>query len=231
MKAFHLLVPILVICAVSCRNTNSPEPPAKCCNNTLTVRVQDSASGAPISSATVHLTGPNAVNQTALTSSDGSAKFDSLCTGSYIVSADKIGFGMTDCRPGVKANILCGQTSSAIVHLRSTGAPQDTTRTSAIAGVVLKWPVSPVSRPGDPNTAPLSHAPVTITNAVNSMFIANVVSDTVGKFFVKIAAGSYILTAGEISNSGLPRPPQSQLLQVPASTTVVDTLIYDTGIR
>ncbi len=103
--------------------------------------------------------------------------------------------------------------------------------TSAIDGVVLKGPIMPVSKPGESNTAPLAGAPITITNATNSTVIANVVSDTAGKFFVQVAAGSYILTPNQISGSVFPRPPQAQTVQVPANTTFADTLNYDTGIR
>ncbi len=102
---------------------------------------------------------------------------------------------------------------------------------SAIAGLILEGPISPIQRQGEPNEAPLAGALVTITNSVNSTIIAKVVSDTAGKFFVKVDAGSYILTPGEISNSGLPRPLGPSMVTVPANTTVADTLHYDTGIR
>lgn len=103
--------------------------------------------------------------------------------------------------------------------------------TSGIAGLVLEGPISPVQKVGDPNEAPLAGAPVTITNSVNSKIIATVVSDTAGRFFARVSAGSYILTPGQITNSGLPRPLGPSMAQVPANTTVADTLHYDTGIR
>ncbi|MFI5202695.1 MAG: hypothetical protein ACHQNE_09935 [Candidatus Kapaibacterium sp.] len=103
--------------------------------------------------------------------------------------------------------------------------------TSAIAGLVLKGPITPDQQQGQINEAPLVGAPVTITNSVNSTVVVKVVSDTAGKFFVSVAAGSYILTPGQISNSGLPRPLGPSMIQVPANTTVADTLHYDTGIR
>ncbi len=102
---------------------------------------------------------------------------------------------------------------------------------SAISGLVLEGPISPVARPNETNEAPLAGAPITITNAANSTVVAKLTSDTAGKFFVRVNAGSYILTAGEMTNSGFPRPPQAQQIQVPNNTIVNDTLHYDTGIR
>ncbi|HET6400644.1 MAG TPA: hypothetical protein VFH95_04515 [Candidatus Kapabacteria bacterium] len=103
--------------------------------------------------------------------------------------------------------------------------------TSAIAGLVLEGPISPVQQQGESNEAPLAGAPIAIANSVNSTIVAKVVSDSAGKFFVNVAAGSYILTPGQVSNSGLPRPLQPSMVQVPVNTTISDTLHYDTGIR
>lgn len=102
---------------------------------------------------------------------------------------------------------------------------------SSISGLVLKGPISPVARPNVPNEAPLADASITISNAANSAIVVRLVSDTAGKFSVNLPAGSYFVTGGQISNSGLPRPPQPQEVSVPANTTVTDTLHYDTGIR
>jgi hypothetical protein len=103
--------------------------------------------------------------------------------------------------------------------------------TSAIDGLVLQGPIKPVQQIGDPNTAPLAGALITIINNANAAVVANVVSDTSGKFFVKVTAGTYTCTPQKINNSGLPRPLDPVIVQVPANTTVKDTLHYDTGIR
>ena len=106
----------------------------------------------------------------------------------------------------------------------------DSTLTSAIDGFVLKGPISPVSRIGVPNTAPFGGAPITIANSSGS-FNAYVVSDTAGKFYLKVAPDTYLCTPDSIPGQSLLRPGASVTSVVPANTTVYDTLNYDTGIR
>jgi len=100
---------------------------------------------------------------------------------------------------------------------------------AAIDGLVLKGPIYPVERPGVINAAPLSGAPVTISS--NGTVIAHVLSDSSGKFYVKVAEGTYTCTPELYGNSVLPRPEGPVTVQVPAHTVVRDTLHYDTGIR
>src|ERR1051326_8493638 len=76
--------------------------------------------------------------------------------------------------------------------------------TSAIDGLVLKGPISPVERNGVPNTTPLAGAQISITNTTNGVVIANVISDTSGKFLVKVSAGTYICTPQQINGNGFP---------------------------
>lgn len=113
---------------------------------------------------------------------------------------------------------------------RNTAVNPGTTDTTAISGLVLKSPIYPVSRPGQINSAPLAGATIAIANSSGS-FNTTVVSDTAGKFYLKVAADTYRLTPQQYSNSGLPRPGASVTSVVPANTTVYDTLNYDTGIR
>ncbi len=132
--------------------------------------------------------------------------------------------------------VICVLSSCRAVPSNSNNTGNDTTSgpnalPSAISGLVLEGPISPVSKPNVPNEQPLAGAPVTITNAANSTIVATVTSDTAGKLLVRVNAGSYMLTAGEIANGSFPRPPQAQVIQVPNNTTVYDTLHYDTGIR
>jgi hypothetical protein len=124
---------------------------------------------------------------------------------------------------------LCAMFAACRTQAVNPGAG-DSTLTSAIDGLVLKGPISPVSRIGVPNTAPLPGAPITITNSSGS-FSAHVVSDTAGKFYLKVAPGTYLCTPDSIPGQSLPRPSSPVTSVVPANTTVYDTLNYDTGIR
>lgn len=117
-----------------------------------------------------------------------------------------------------------------VAACRNNAVNPGTTDTTAISGLVLKGPIFPVARIGIPNTAPLAGATIAIANSSGS-FNATVVSDSAGKFYIKVAADTYQLTPQQYSNSGLPRPGASVTSIVPANTTVYDTLNYDTGIR
>ena len=111
----------------------------------------------------------------------------------------------------------------------------DTTaaKTAAIDGLVLKGPLSPVQRQGEPNEGPLAGAEITVTNAMTGAFVivAKVVSDSNGRFYAKVSPGTYTCTPESFPNAIFPRPEQPSTITVPANTTVKDTLHYDTGIR
>jgi len=139
----------------------------------------------------------------------------------------------------MKQSIIITQLISIVIILSScrsqstTPGSTDTATTPigyGIEGLVLKGPISPVSIPGQPNTAPLAGAKIAITNSSGG-FNTTVISDTSGKFFVKLSPDSYMLTPQPFSNSGWPRPQGSVISVVPANSIVYDTLNYDTGIR
>jgi hypothetical protein len=113
--------------------------------------------------------------------------------------------------------------------------PADTTaaKTSAIDGLVLRGPLSPVQRQGEPNEGPLAGAQVTITNAMTGAYtiIAKVVSDSNGRFYAKVNPGTYTCTPEPFANMIFPRPEEPSTVTVSANTSVRDTLRYDTGIR
>jgi hypothetical protein len=128
---------------------------------------------------------------------------------------------------------------SACRSTPSTSGNQDTShadRSSAIDGLVLKGPISPVQHQGDANVAPLAGAQIIISTAPSGgagmgAIVARVTSDTTGQFYVKLAAGRYNISPQSFQNSALPRPELPTLINVAANTIVKDTLHYDTGIR
>ena len=103
--------------------------------------------------------------------------------------------------------------------------------TTAIDGLVLRGPISPVSRQGDPNVAPLAGATISISQANTANKPTDVVSDSAGRFYLKVSAGTYVITPNAFQNSIYPRPQGPQTISVAAGTTFKDTLNYDTGIR
>jgi hypothetical protein len=117
---------------------------------------------------------------------------------------------------------------------KDTTVVADSTLISAIDGLVLKGPISPVERPGIPNTAPLANAPISISEDNTAQKPISIVSDSVGKFYVHVSPGTYTITPNSFPNmnpAGYPRPGQPATVVVPANTVVNDTLNYDTGIR
>jgi len=96
---------------------------------------------------------------------------------------------------------------------------------------VLRGPISPVQRIGQINTAPLAGATISISQLNTARKPTDVVSDTNGRYYLKVSAGTYTLTPQTFPNSMYPRPQAPVTIVVPANTVVGDTLNYDTGIR
>jgi hypothetical protein len=116
----------------------------------------------------------------------------------------------------------------------NNGGGHDTTgtlATSAIDGLVLKGPITPVQRIGEINSAPLAGATISISQDNTARKPTDVVTDTNGRYYLKVGAGTYTLTPQPFANSIYPRPQGPMTIVVPANTTVRDTLNYDTGIR
>ncbi len=57
-----------------------------------------------------------------------------------------------------------------------------------------------------------------------------VTSDSAGRFYVRVAPGSYTLTPMPLATA-LPRPLDPSHITITANAVVKDTLNYDTGIR
>lgn len=102
---------------------------------------------------------------------------------------------------------------------------------SGIQGVAVEGPISPVERPGVPNTRPLPYAIITVQPAGGGPEIARQQADASGHFQIALNPGTYLI---------VPLPPQPgaffprgipQTVTVPAGVFVNLTVQYDTGIR
>jgi hypothetical protein len=102
---------------------------------------------------------------------------------------------------------------------------------SGIQGVAVEGPISPVERPGVPNTRPLPGAIITVQPAGGGPEIARQQADANGQFRIPLGPGTYLI---------VPLPPQPgaflprgipQTVTVPAGVFVNLTVQYDTGIR
>jgi hypothetical protein len=102
---------------------------------------------------------------------------------------------------------------------------------SGIQGVAVEGPISPVVRPGVPDTRPLPSAIITVQPAGGGAEIARQQADANGRFQIALNPGTYLI---------VPLPPQpgaffprgtSQTVTVPAGVFVNVTVQYDTGIR
>jgi Prealbumin-like fold domain len=103
--------------------------------------------------------------------------------------------------------------------------------TSGIQGIAVEGPISPVERPGVPNTRPLAGAIITVQPAGGGQEIARQATDANGQFQIALNPGTYLI---------VPLPPQPgaflprgtpQTVTVPAGAFVNVTVQYDTGIR
>jgi hypothetical protein len=103
--------------------------------------------------------------------------------------------------------------------------------TSGIRGVAQAGPISPVERPGEPNTRPLPGAIITVQPKEGGDEIARVRADRFGRFRLPLPPGTYLLVP-------LPPDPDSAFPYAGSETVVVKrrkftqlTIEYDTGIR
>jgi hypothetical protein len=102
---------------------------------------------------------------------------------------------------------------------------------SGIQGVAMAGPLSPVERPGVPNSAPLPFAIITVQPAGGGPEITRQQADGNGRFQIALSPGTYLI---------VPLPPQpgavfprgqSQTVTVPPGQYVELVIQYDTGIR
>jgi hypothetical protein len=141
-----------------------------------------------------------------------------------------------------QGKLISGITLSGQGTYHQTGSPENKAAwsivlggggggASGIQGVAVEGPISPVERPGVPNTRPLPYAIITVQPAGGGAEIARQQADANGQFQIPLNPGSYLI---------VPLPPQPgaflprgtpQAVTVPAGTFVNVTVQYDTGIR
>jgi hypothetical protein len=102
---------------------------------------------------------------------------------------------------------------------------------TGIRGVALAGPISPVERPGVPNTAPLPDALITVQPERGGPEIARGRTDRDGRFEIALPPGTYLLVPlPPQPGTRLPRGEQ-QTVVVPAGRFAEVVVRYDTGIR
>ena len=100
---------------------------------------------------------------------------------------------------------------------------------TGIRGVAVAGPTCPVERPGDSacQPRPVDGAVVVVTDPAGEE-VGQATTDAEGRFFVPLAAGRYLLTAGDVDGlTGAPAP--MEVVVTDGAATV--ELEYDTGIR
>ncbi len=107
---------------------------------------------------------------------------------------------------------------------------QSASLTTGVAGQVRLGPISPVSREGEENSAPMPDATIVIEREGGGI-LGHVVSDADGLFFVTLAAGTYVFTPQKTSKSIYPGIPPAERVTVPSEGVVNVHFEYDTGIR
>jgi hypothetical protein len=100
---------------------------------------------------------------------------------------------------------------------------------TGIGGVAVAGPTCPVERPGDSacQPRPVEGAVIVVTDAAREE-VGQATTDAQGQFFIPLAAGRYLVTAGDVE--GLMGPPASMEVVVSDGEATIE-LEYDTGIR
>ena len=102
---------------------------------------------------------------------------------------------------------------------------------SGIRGIALAGPVSPVERPGVPNTRPLPGAIITVRPARGGEGIARERADQNGRFKIALEPGRYLIEPlPPRANALLPRG-KTDTVEVPVNRFTEVVVTYDTGIR
>jgi hypothetical protein len=102
---------------------------------------------------------------------------------------------------------------------------------SGIRGIAVAGPVSPVERPGVPNTRPLPGAIITVRPARGGEEIARQHADQNGRFEIVLEPGTYLVVPlPPRANASLPRG-KTETVEVPVNRFVEMVVHYDTGIR
>jgi hypothetical protein len=102
---------------------------------------------------------------------------------------------------------------------------------SGVDGQAVVGPISPLDRPGVPNTRPLAGAVIVIETADGTTVVAQTVADNNGNFSIQVPPGHYLLvplppTPGAILPRGTP-----QFFDVMDGVFTTVTVNYDSGIR
>ena len=121
----------------------------------------------------------------------------------------------------------CGQSPAGLGP--ALNASQATV-TSGVAGVVRRGPITPVSREGVDNTAPMEGATVVIDRAGGGR-VGYVVSDQDGLFFVALDPGVYDFKPQSVPGGLDPGAPAPERVTVPSTGVAEVHFEYDTGIR
>ena len=96
----------------------------------------------------------------------------------------------------------------------------------------MAWPISPVSRLGEPDSRPLPNAIVVVQSATAGAEITRSRADAQGRFEIFLAPGTYqILALDPQPTWSMPGAGRPEMVTVPPGK-FVDVLVYwDTGIR
>jgi hypothetical protein len=105
------------------------------------------------------------------------------------------------------------------------------TTPSGIRGIAIEGPISPVVRPGIPNTRPLPYGIVTVQPAGGGSEIARQQADVNGRFQIALPPGTYLVVPLPPQPGAMFPRGQSQTVTVPQGQFVDLILQYDTGIR
>lgn len=99
--------------------------------------------------------------------------------------------------------------------------------TTFLAGVARRGPVAPVCSPGTPCDAPLV---ATFTVRAGTRDVATFRSDSLGRFRLRLAAGSYLVVPAADAPILSPAS-QARPVTVTGDSVTTVTLDFDTGIR
>ncbi|SRR5882724_1351005 len=120
--------------------------------------------------------------------------------------------------------------TNALTPARPSPAITNATFQSGIRGEALAGPISPVERPGHPNSRPL-HGAIMTVQLKGGKEIERQKADNEGRFIFALPKGTYLL---------VPFPPQpgstrphaiAQSVKVESNKFTEVTVYYDTGIR
>jgi hypothetical protein len=103
--------------------------------------------------------------------------------------------------------------------------------TSGIRGIVLEGPISPVGRPGVPNTQPLPGAIISVRTADGKREVARLQAGGDGEFQVVLDPGVYLIVPLPPEPAGLYPRSTPQVVHILRGEVLDLTITFDTGIR